>query len=150
MSNDTSDNEDIQRQIGSLYVSANILRRKFYCCSDYIKIMLFKSYCSSMYGSSLWCHFSKSVFSRLGVAYNNSLRSLLGLPRWRSATQMFVLCDSMTFAANLRKSRHSLLKRLEHSGNVYITCLTSLERMLSSILLSMIHTDLYTIYNVQT
>ena len=119
MSNDTSDNEDIQRQIRSLYVSANILRRKFYCCSDYIKIMLFKSYCSSMYGSSLWCHFSKSVFSRLRVAYNNSLRSLLGLPRWCSATQMFVLCDSMTFAANLRKSRHSLLKRLEHSGNVY-------------------------------
>ena len=51
-----------------MYVSAsaNILRRKFYYCSDYIKIMLFKSYCSRpMYGLSLWCNFSKSVFSGL-------------------------------------------------------------------------------------
>ena len=69
---------------------------------------------------------------------------------WKSSNDTFVLCYSMTFEANLRKSRHSLLKRLEHSGNVYIACLTSLERMLSSRLLSMIHTDLYTIYYVQT
>ena len=40
MSNDTSDNEDIQRQIRSLYVSGNILRRKFHYCSVYIKFYL--------------------------------------------------------------------------------------------------------------
>ena len=43
MSNDTSDNEHIQRQIRSLYVSANIFRRKFYYAVTILKSCCLKA-----------------------------------------------------------------------------------------------------------
>ena len=146
MCNNLSDNEDIQRQIRSLYVNANMLTRKFNFCSSHVKILLFKMYCTSLYCSSLWCNYTKGMINRIRVAYNNSLRLLLGLPRCSSASQMFSECAILNFDCNLRKHRGNLLNRLSCSSNTYVNCLTSVDRVITSKLLNTIHRDLYTIY----
>ena len=73
MPNDTSDNKDrVYKGRLDLCMSVLVLtyiEGSFIYYSDYIKIKLFKSYCSSVYGSSLWCNFSKSAFNRLKVAW---------------------------------------------------------------------------------
>ena len=46
---DFTDDKDIASQLRGLYCRANMLVKRFSKCSDYIKCMLFKTYCSSMY-----------------------------------------------------------------------------------------------------
>ena len=127
-----SDHADIERQIRRIYVNANVLKREFYSCKEQVKLLLFKLYCTSLYCSSLWCSFSKTEFSRIRVAYNNSLRILLGLPRWSSASEMFTKCDVLSFECNLRKYRCSLMRRLSESDNVLIKSVTSSNRVVTS------------------
>ena len=46
ISDDLSDDDDINRQCRTLYVQGNIILRKFNMCT----LTLFRSYCSPMYG----------------------------------------------------------------------------------------------------
>ena len=89
MSEHNSDN-DLKRQMKRFYVNANMLIRKFSKCSINVKCYLFKTYCSTMYCSALWFNSTKRVLTKLKIAYNNSLRRLLGLPKYNSASEMFV------------------------------------------------------------
>ena len=54
------------------------------------------------------------------VAYNNSLRRLLGLPSHNSASGMFVNLNIPSFGELLRKYVHNCRNRLETSDNVII------------------------------
>lgn len=49
-----TDDEDINRQIRSIYAHGNTLIRNFKNCSDDIKCNLFRTYCTVFYCSSLW------------------------------------------------------------------------------------------------
>ena len=49
------DDDDMARQRKQTYAQGNALVRKFYMCTETVRISLFKSYCSSLYTSSLWC-----------------------------------------------------------------------------------------------
>ena len=49
-----------------------------------------KSYCYNMYCSILWYDCSKTALKKLRTAYNNSLRKLVDLPKYNSASEMFV------------------------------------------------------------
>ena len=42
---------DIMRQCRQLYAQGNALARRFHMCSDYVKVTLFRSHCSSLYTS---------------------------------------------------------------------------------------------------
>ena len=53
-------------------------------------VFLFKSYCSDLYCSISWHDCSKTALTNLRIAYNNSLRKLLGIPKYNSASEMFV------------------------------------------------------------
>ena len=57
---------------------------------------------------------------KLQVAYNNSLRRLLGLPSYNSASSMFVNLDIPSFRELLRKYVYNFRNRLETSDNVII------------------------------
>ena len=51
--NDTLiDDDDMARQRKQIYAQGNALVRKFYMCTETVRISLFKSYCSSLYTSS--------------------------------------------------------------------------------------------------
>ena len=56
----------------------------------------------------------------LKVAYNNSLRRLLGLPSHNSASGMFVNLNISSFGELLRKYVYSFRNRLESSENIII------------------------------
>ena len=51
---------------------------------------MLQTYCSTMYCSALWFNSTKTALTKLKIAYNNSLRRLLGLPKYNSASEMFV------------------------------------------------------------
>ena len=76
-------------------------------------------YCGNLYCSSLWCFFKKkkTFLKKLSVAYNNAFRVLQHLPRWCSASTMFV----QNFNSLLRKNVYSLRSRVQCSNNVDVS-----------------------------
>ena len=51
ISDTLTDDEDMARQRRSLYVQGNIISRRFTMCSPTVKTMLFRTYCTSIYGA---------------------------------------------------------------------------------------------------
>ena len=72
------------------YANANMLLRKFSYCSPDVKCCMFKSYCATMYCSSMWFDSTVTSMKKLKITYNNGLRRLLNLPKYNSASEMFV------------------------------------------------------------
>jgi len=70
-----SDDKDIQRQLRYQYCAANKLRDSFCRCSNAVKNVRFRSFCTPMYASQLWCNFRKSCMQKLRVAYNFAWRA---------------------------------------------------------------------------
>jgi len=62
-----SDDKDIQRQLRYQYCAANKLRASFFRCSNAIKNVCFRSFCTPMYASQIWWNFRKSCKQRLRV-----------------------------------------------------------------------------------
>ena len=87
MSQHMSDN-DLKRQMRKCYANANMLIREFSKCSVNVKCYLFKTYCLTMCCSALWFNSTRTALTKLKIAYNNSLRRLLGLPNYNSANKM--------------------------------------------------------------
>ena len=54
ITDDLSDDADINRQRRTLFVQGNIILRKFNMCSLGVKLTLFRTYCSPMYTAQLW------------------------------------------------------------------------------------------------
>ena len=117
LSSSGSDNDDLIRQCRKLYVQSNILARKFHMCSNDVKKLLFRSFCYPLYTSQLWRTFNQCKYYKLKVAYNNAFRSLMGYPRWCSASAMFVSEGILSFTELLRKFAYSFRNRLENSKN---------------------------------
>ena len=63
-------------------------------------------------------------WNRVKTAYNNSFRIMLGLPKYCSATDMFVSRNVDTFDAYFRKQYFSLRTRLYNCNNVYVYSIT--------------------------
>ena len=102
------------------YTNANMLIRKFFKCSVDVKCYLFKTYCSTMYCSAMWFDTTKSAMKKLKVAYNNSLRRLLSLPTYNSASEMFAVLNIPSFGELLRKFAFSFMSRMSSSINVFM------------------------------
>ena len=85
-----------------MYANANLLLRKFSRCSVNVKCYLFKTYCSNLYCAPMWFDCTKTVLTKLKVAYNNSLRRFMGLPWHNSASEMFVNLNIKSFGELLR------------------------------------------------
>ena len=81
---------DLKQQMRKMYANANVLLRKFSKSSINVKCYLFKTYCSNIYGTPMWFDCTKTALKKLKVAYNNSFRRFMGLPRPNSASVMFV------------------------------------------------------------
>ena len=71
MSDKLSDDDDMTRQRNKIYAQGNALIRKFYMCTENVKIALFKSYCTTLYTSTMWCKYRRESLRQLCVAYNN-------------------------------------------------------------------------------
>ena len=124
ISDDLTDDKDILRQRSKLYAQANTLVRKFHMCSTDVKVSLFNAFCTPMYTAHLWCNYRMSSMQKLKVAYNDAFRLLLRVPRWHSASQLFVKHRVPTCEALLRNLMYRFTCRLVKSTNKIIFDLT--------------------------
>jgi len=108
------------KQTRSLYARANVIIRKFSHASLNTKLMLFRAYCSPIYGCQLWSTMFQYSYSKLRVAYNDAFRQLLHEPRWCSASRLFVFHNVSSFSAIIRKLVYSLLCSLRDSNNLLV------------------------------
>ena len=128
-----SDDKDIQRQLRYQYCAANKLRASFSRRSNAVKRVLFRSFCTPVYASQLWCNVKKSCMQRLRVAYNFGCRPLYNL-RWRaSVSSDQVQCNIPTFEALLRKYKYLFLKRCRKSNNIWLRALMQSDCLYSSL-----------------
>ena len=88
---DMSDDADVFRQVKCLYIRGNIISRKFANCSINMKLFVFETYYSCLYTSQLWGTCLSRTMNRLKIAYSDSLRMVLGIPRYCSACEMLGL-----------------------------------------------------------
>ena len=124
LSEDFSDDYDIKRMVRSVYTRGNILIKKFRHCSDDVKVKLFKSYCSSFYGCTLWANFKQSTMSKLIVAYKQIFRCFFHCKRLATTAQMLnFTIDS--YDVILRKLLFSLKERVFNSSNLIVNVITS-------------------------
>ena len=72
LTDDWSDDADIERQRRATLCNANRLLREFSLCSDGVKLTLFRTFYCSMYCPQLWYNYKSTTMSRIRVAYNNS------------------------------------------------------------------------------
>ena len=119
-----NDNDEIKQQYRKTCIRSNTLIRKFNDCSFEVKNELFKSFCTPIYGRSLWCNFTKKVYNSMRVCYNNAYRFLHGLPRFCSASFMFGIASVPSFHEIMRKGQLSLMRSLFKSQNSLISVLS--------------------------
>ena len=103
-----SETNRFKKAISKYYANANILLRKFSYCSLDVKCCMFKSYCATMYCSSIWFDRTVTAMKKLKIAYNNGLRRLLNLPKYNSDSEMFVNLNISSFGELLHKFMYSL------------------------------------------
>ena len=115
-----SDELDIKARVRSIYCIANMLRTRFFKCSVNAKNILFRYFCSSIYGINLWCRYPASSINRLRVAYNNAYRILFNLPRRIHINETMVNNGISTFYSLMRKHTANFTIRCKHSPNAYI------------------------------
>ena len=60
----------------------------------------------------MWCNGTVTAMRKLRIAYNNSLRRLLGIPKYNSASEMFVQLNIKSFGELLRKYLFCFINRL--------------------------------------
>ena len=65
------DDDDMLRQMRTLYARSNRIIMKFHNCGTKVFIELGRSFCGPFYCSYLWSQYNKSSFSKIRVAYNN-------------------------------------------------------------------------------
>ena len=115
------------------YCAANKLQASFSSCSNAVKNVLFRSFCTPMYASQLWCNFRKSCMQRLRVAYNFGCRALYILPWRASVSSHQVQCNIPTFEALLRKYKYLFLERCRKSNNLWLRALMPSDCLYSSL-----------------
>ena len=73
-----------------------------------------------MYCSAMWFDTTKSAMKKLKVAYYNSLRRLLSLPIYNSASEMFAVLNNPSFGELLLNLAFSFMSRISLSINVFM------------------------------
>ena len=92
-----------------------MLRTRFFKCSVNAKNILFRCFCSSIYGINLWCRYSASSTNR-----HNAYRILFNLPRRIHINETMVNNGISTFYSLMRKHTANFIIRCKHSPNAYI------------------------------
>jgi len=102
-------------------------------CSNAVENVFFRSFCTPVYASKLWCNFRKSCMQRLRVAYNFGCRALYNLSHRASVSSHQIQCNIPTFEALLRKYKYLFLERCRKSNNVWLRALMQSDCLYSSL-----------------
>ena len=118
------DDNDMCRQVKSVYAKGNILVRKFYKCSMEVKARLFKAYCCSFYCDQLWCNFNSQTYRKLQTSYNTIVRYLFNLDRRDSISQKCLYLGIDCLKVLLRRDVFSFRERVLKCQNKLVQCIT--------------------------
>ena len=99
----------------TLYFTKNVI-----FCSENVKYVLFKIYCASICGCSLWSVYRKKSINSIKIAYNNVFRRFVGLSRDTSISHIMALNNVKHFYVIHRLYVNSLINRLKNSRNTLI------------------------------
>ena len=125
ISEDSTDNLEIQQQYRLLCCRTNSLIRKFSMCSYQVKKFLYMSYCATVYCLHLWHVFNVSVINKFKVCLNNAARMFFGYERFCSASAMHVREGIDSFDVMFRKSSWIFLRRLGLTKNTVLSALVN-------------------------
>ena len=123
LTSDLKDDDDMNRQLRSIYGSADKLRKKFFCCPKAVKNCLFRTFVPCLYRSTVWCMYRKSTYNCLRVGCNNAYRILFNLPRRTSMFTTLVQNNVPIFHALMRKHTASFMLQCINSCNVWLSAL---------------------------
>jgi len=76
------DDDDIKAKL-----STNMLISR---CSLKVKLLLFKSYCMSLYDVAFWKYISVTVFNKFWSCYNKCIKKLFGYTRLDSTSRILI------------------------------------------------------------
>jgi len=85
-----TDDADIQRKVRNLFVRTNIFRRRFYKRSMAVKCILFKTYCICLYDAALWSIYNKGSLRKLSSCYNKCVKLFFGFKRFDSVIKVLM------------------------------------------------------------
>ena len=131
-SSNCKDDDDLNRQMRSLYGRGNALVRNFKHCSDLVKFQLFKTFCCNLYCCHLWSFYNHTSYTKVKVAYKRIYRSLLNLDYRSSITTHMVLSNVDSFDVFVRKSVFNFKQRLLKSGNGILSAIVNSLHFISS------------------
>ena len=86
------------------------------CCTE-VKLTLLKTFCSPMYTAQLWWNYTVASIHKLKVGYNNVFWMLLRLPKYCSASTMFVENCVPNSQAVIRNLVYKFMLKLDASDN---------------------------------
>ena len=133
INDDFQDDKDIHRQASAMYVRNNTLYRKFGMCTNLVKKFLFKSYCSNLYCSHLWWHYTKSSENKVCVAYNKGLKTFLGYDYMYSSKAMFCENGLDSYEVMYRKYMYGFYNRCHNVSNEMVFNIVNSYDFLSSL-----------------
>ena len=104
----------------NVYSRGNMLIRNFKTCSNEVKCHLFKTFCSNIYCSTLWCRFTDESMRRLKVAYNRIFRIPMGLEH-RTSMSCRIYCERYgSFCCYSAKAIASFRKLIFSNDNILV------------------------------
>ena len=127
-----NDDDEMSQRMRNIYATGNMLIRKFGSCCSTIKILMFKTFLSQVYGCSLWASYKAYTYNKVKVSHNDIFRSLFHVPRYESASTLFASHNVHNLDAVLRSSYYSLMCRVTNSPNVIVQALVTSEARLRS------------------
>ena len=105
-------------RLSSFYASTNSLLRNFKPVDTNTLLFLFNSYCKPIYGISLWNNkvsFNRSKYKAFEVAYNNTLKRILGVPLYSSNHETADRCGMLLLKHHVASMQSNYYHRLSSS-----------------------------------
>ena len=125
VSSNLLDETDINRQTQAIYRQGNSIIHQFRSCTDGVKLRLFISHCTNMYGPQLWSKFHNEKFGKLKVAYNNIFRHLMHIHVRDSISAKFMCYNVNAFPVVYRKLAYGFYKRLHNTDNLLLNAIVT-------------------------
>ena len=95
------------------------LRKLSYCSPD-AECCMFLSYSTTMYCPTMRFDSTVTAMMKLRIVYNNGLRRLLNVPKYNSASEMFVNLNIPSFNELLCKFVFSSKNQIMNSDNLLV------------------------------
>ena len=124
ISSDLDDDADIKHKRATFIGQVNFLTANFKSLRSFQLLKLFKSYCTSFYGSQTWL-MDPSKFHRISASYNIALRQIFKLPYNTHRYILYYLANTCDLYSQLLHRTEIFLSFCLSSENVLVNKLSN-------------------------